>query len=540
MPAGLAGAAGLPGAPPGQGSGQAPNQAFNQAQGQALNQAPPAQAPPVGEPNFPGEPDFPQNSGQQPIFAQIKNNPLKFLPFALGGVAIIAILIVVGSKLLGGGQPDVGGTEPGGETNTAANSGDNSPSVGGNTSSTGTADTNTTGAGAGDNVILTYWGLWEPSSVLQDVLKDFEQQHPGVSVDYHKQSHKDYYSRLQTAIASGNGPDVFRYHATWVPMLSEELAAMPNSVMTASKYKQTFYPIVSEQLQFNGQVVGIPLMYDGLALFYNKDILQAANSEVPKTWGELKLLADQLTVRSEGQVERGGLAIGNTSNVQHWSDILGLLIYQNGGDPAQPVSSEVRDAIKFYVSFGQDEPVYTTSLPGATTAFIREEVAMMFGPSWRALQIKNAKPDLQFGIAPVPKLSEQELAWASYWAEGVSSKSKNQEEAWALLQYLSSKATLQKLYSAQSKTRAFGAIYPRRDLADEISDSLVAAYLLDAANARSWYLCSFTHDDGINDKIIDYYQDAVNKMAEGESEEEVLQTLSQGVKQVLRQYDAGE
>ena len=139
------------------------------------------------------------------------------------------------------------------------------------------------------------------------------------------------------------------------------------------------------------------------------------------------------------------------------------------------MTSEVRDALRYYNSFNED-PVFSTKLPSSTVAFAREEVAMMFAPSWRAHEVLSLNPELEFGIAPVPKLSEKKIGWASYWAEGVSSKSKNQESAWQLLKYLSSKEVMQKLYSSQSQIRAFGEIYPRRDLAEAVDSEYAVSY----------------------------------------------------------------
>jgi len=100
----------------------------------------------------------------------------------------------------------------------------------------------------GKQISLIYWGLWEPDSSIRNVLNKFEENLPGVKVSYVKQSHKDYRERLQTAIASGNGPDIFRYHASWTPMLAEELAPMPQSVMSAAEYQDTFYQVAAKML----------------------------------------------------------------------------------------------------------------------------------------------------------------------------------------------------------------------------------------------------------------------------------------------------
>ena len=96
---------------------------------------------------------------------------------------------------------------------------------------------------------------------------------------------------------------------------------------------------------------------------------------------------------------------------------------------------------------------------------------------------------------------------------------------------------MKKLYSAQSQVRAFGEPYSRTDLvADLQGDPYVGAVLKDAPHAQGWYLSSATHDNGINDNIIDYYRVAVEAVLTGEEMEKVLTTLDQGVTQVLRQY----
>jgi len=60
--------------------------------------------------------------------------------------------------------------------------------------------------------------------------------------------------------------------------------------------------------------------------------------------------------------------------------------------------------------------------------------------------------------------------------------------------------------------------------------------LEDAPAASGWYLNSYTHDSGVNDMLIKYYQDAINAVLSGKSAEEALETVTQGTLQVLRQY----
>ena len=440
------------------------------------------------------------------------------LPIIVAAV-ILALLVIGGAAfaLLGAGAKKPVATKPTGA--------DTSPS-------------------AAPSTTLTYWGLWEDSQILKDVIADFENKNPSIKIDYRKQSHRDYRERLQQANVSGNGPDIFRYHVAWVPMLTQDLATMPTSVMTANEYKQTFYPTAFNNLQVGGQIVGIPLMYDGLALLYNKEMLKTANIEVPKTWAELRTAANKLTTpanpseRQTGSLTRAGLAIGNAGNVDHFSDILGLLIVQNGGNPAQANTQFVKDALTFYTNFFKQDKVWSERMANSTTAFAKGDVAMIFAPSWRIHDIQALNPSLEFGVAPVPQLdSERPVAWATFWAEGVSSKSKNKDAAWSFLKYLSSPDVLRKFYNSASQYRSFGEIYPRVDMAGELKDdALTAAYLTDAPIAKGWYLSSFTHDNGINDQVIKYYEDAVNATLSSSSTDKAVETLDAGLKTVLAKY----
>jgi len=424
-------------------------------------------------------------------------------------------------------------------------------------------------------VTLTYWGLFEPASVFQQVITDYEKSHPGVKINYSQESLKDYRERLLAALARqgneakpGSGvalresPDIFRFHQTWVPMLGNYLSPLPATVYDAVTFEKTFYPSVRESLRRQGQYVGIPLETDGLALFYNESLLSAAGVTPPRTWGELKDAACKLTVRDEqGKIITAGVALGTTNNVDFWPDILGLMFLQNGVDPANPAfctsesgsaaGGEIclgRDALSFYAVFATNQacssedgfnpgPVWSETLPASTYAFATGKLAMFFGPSWSVFDIQKLNPALKMKVVPVPQLEGKTITWSSGWVEGVSKNSKYQVEAWEFLKYLSSKEVLQKLYQAESALRGFGEPYSRMDMADLlIGQPYVGAFIEQAPQAKSWYLSSRTGDNGLNDQIIKYYEDAVNAVTKGGDPLSALKTTSQGVSQTLRQY----
>lgn len=404
------------------------------------------------------------------------------------------------------------------------------------------------GKPAEKKVTLKYWGLWEPEVVMKAVITDYQKLHPNVTIEYRRMSPQNFRETVTTRLAEGAGPDIFRYHNTWLPMLRNDLSPVPANVMTVNTIDNTFYPIVQKDLKIGGQYYGLPLEIDTLGLYINSDILEAAGATPPTTWEDFKTLARELTVKdpTTGRIQTAGAALGTTNNVEHWSDILGLMLLQNGTDMTKvdntilPDGSNAGvDALDYYVSFAKGENrVWDETLDNSMLSFAQGKLAMFFGPHWEAFEIKALNPSLNFVVVPVPQLSGGKVNWATYWVEGVSRKSPNQTEAWEFLKYLVQKETLQKLYSEASRVRLFGEPYSRVDMADLIKDDPIAGpFVRQASELTSWYLSSRTYDAGINDKMIQYFTNAVNGVyKETATTKGALTTATTGINTILSQY----
>jgi len=394
-------------------------------------------------------------------------------------------------------------------------------------------------------VVVNYWGLWEQEGVIKPIIAEFESQNSTIKVQYSRQSPKQYRARLQTAIDAGNGPDIFRFHATWVPMLKNQLAAVPEDVMTPTTFASTYYPVATNDLVAGSTIYGIPLMIEGLGLFYNEDLFAAAGiATPPTTWEELLAMVPKIA-RPEGNgFSTAAIALGTTSNIENFSDILALMFMQNGANLGSLSGSEAEETLSFYKKFATaTDPVYTwnDTMDNSMYAFASGKVAMIFAPSWRAFDIvemaKQMNSNLRFKIAAVPQLPGNTVTWASYWAEGVSEKSTNKKAAWKFLQFLTSKETMIKLYNSEGNIRLFGEPYARVDMANLITDApYVGPYIKQANDSKSFPLASRTWDEGLNDKMMKYLENAVNALGQGSSPQTELETLQKGFSQILSQY----
>lgn len=389
-------------------------------------------------------------------------------------------------------------------------------------------------------VTITYWGLWEDDASVRDLLGGFEATHPKIKVQYVQQSPQQYRERLEAAIGRGEGPDVFRFHNTWTLMIGRDLLPVPSNVMTTSEFLSLFYPVAATNLISGGSMYGIPLMIDGLGLYYNEDLLSAAGVSVPVTWNDILTVVPKLTVKNGGGIVTSAIALGTADNIENFSDIVAVMMMQNGAKLPNLTSQEATEALTFYHKFSDpNDPVYTwnDSMDNSVVAFANGKVAMILAPSWRAFDIKHINPNLHFKIAPIPQLPGTTVTWASYWVEGVSAKTKYPAAAMEFLKYLTSRDTASKLYTDLSKTRLFGEPYARIDIGKSlVNDPLVGAYIAQAPTAKSFPLASRTFDNGINDKLIKYLKDAINSLNNGNSPAAALQTADNGFRQILAPY----
>jgi len=395
---------------------------------------------------------------------------------------------------------------------------------------------------------IVWWGLWEDASVVTPLIEEYQTAHPGIKIEYVKQSHQDYRERVASALAEGKGPDIYSFHNSWVPMFKDELDKVPASIISPAEFAQIYYPVISSDLTSGTGFVGIPLGYDGLTLYLNEDIFEAAGKSPPTTWDDVRQLAQELTIKNDdGVITQAGIALGRTENVDHWPEIVALMMLQNGANLAEPSGELAAKAIDFYTLFYKEDEVWDETLPPSTVAFAAGKVAMYLGTSWRAFEIKQQNPTLRFKTAPLPRLpketpNEQDVAYASYWAQGVWARSGNKDTAWDFLKFISSKESLEKMYQGAAQMRLFGQPYPRLDMAELISTHpIVGSVIVQAQDAQSWYLADRTFDGptGINTQIRKYFEDAINAVNEGKDTEKSLDTAAQGVAQVLARYGIG-
>jgi ABC-type glycerol-3-phosphate transport system substrate-binding protein len=413
-----------------------------------------------------------------------------------------------------------------------------------------------------EKITLSWWILWEDAEDVQVLADAYEAKNPSVKIEIEEQKVDDlYFAKIEERLGDnsvGTGADILRIHSSWIPLLQQYLSPLPASVMSKTDYDSVFYPTYSTDLTgSDGQIYAIPLMFDGLGLYYNKDLLREAGYTVPEdNWDHLVTQAKALTrYGTDGRIEIAGLSGGAESNVQFYFETLSLLMLQEqasivdqsgvvtfGKDGAD--NEKVANAIKFYTDLTTRYNVWDRDLDPDVQMFAEGRLAMMFAPSWRVHDIHTALETygatLDFDIAPVPQqpgYGDDSINWSDYWAEAVSAESPHSDIAWDFLTFITEQEQLQTFYEKcqEAESRDFGEIYPRKDMANTIiSDQYVGAYVKMAETSRSWRMVEKVSVAGEFGKLIEELT-LSGGPATSESIQTKLETTAVAVNQILSQ-----
>lgn len=421
-------------------------------------------------------------------------------------------------------------------------------------------------------VELTIWRVLDNEDSFDGIIGAYQQTHPNVRINYRKLRLEEYEAELVRALAEGRGPDIFSIHNTWVGEYSGLISPMPETVTvveaveakglqrkvtyepvqkrltTLKSVKETFVEQVWRDVSNeSGDILGLPLAMDSLALYYNKDLLDAAGiPSPPQTWSEFQQHVIALTsYDSSGNVEQSGAALGLPDNVERSVDILQLLMMQNGTEflddknrfTMASIPDSLRDvreeppaltAAEFYTDFANPiKEVYTWNedFDGSFEAFVNGQSAYFVGYNYHMPFIEAAAPKLNYAVAAIPQIEGgREVNLASYWVETVASASTNQAYAWDFVNFAATDVQASTYLQSTGKPTAHRAL-----IATQVEDEDVGVFASQNLTARHWYKGS---DVGVMEDALKSFMSAMLQNPEDPSQ--ALNIAARQISQTLQ------
>jgi raffinose/stachyose/melibiose transport system substrate-binding protein len=300
-----------------------------------------------------------------------------------------------------------------------------------------------------EEVTLKVWS-WRTEDVeaYNKIFNVFEEEHPGITVEFEAFQNTEYNQILTTGLAGSDGPDVpmVRAYGQLQPNIEagqlepidgevEGLDDIAEGVLAGAKGKA------------DGKTYAVPLATQTLQMFYNKQIFEEQDLEVPTTWDEFidvneKLLAAGITPMALGAKDDWILPI--------FADIVGSARYGGSEFEQKVLSGETDFTDPDYVASLElitDLQKYLTpdvvgvSYTDSQIQFSSGQAAQFPGGSFEIATFRNQAPDLELGSyqVPLPEGAVLDAPVSPAYADGnfaVNSKSENKEAAFELLNWL--------------------------------------------------------------------------------------------------------
>jgi multiple sugar transport system substrate-binding protein len=266
-----------------------------------------------------------------------------------------------------------------------------------------------------------------------------------------------YFDKLRTQLQAGSGGvDVIGGDVIWPAQLASSGWIVDMSDKFPESEQKKFLEGPLQSVTYDGKVWGIPWYTDAGMLYHRKDLLEKSGySEPPKTWDELKEMADKVKKDQGikyGFVFQGDAYEGGVCNGLEY-------IWTHGGnavDPSNPnkilidspeAAAGLATEASMLSSGVAPEAVSTYQEPETDAAFFGEPGDAVFARNWPYMyayggQKGYLKQD-QVGVGPLPVDEGNPLASClGGWDMLINSQSDMQDEAWEFIKFMTSEESM--------------------------------------------------------------------------------------------------
>ena len=314
------------------------------------------------------------------------------------------------------------------------------------------------GTAAQDEVELRVWDQFTgpESEVVDQIYEAFTEQNPNVTIERESYGTDEMRQTLNTALASGTGPDVILYDPGpgYAGILVDAGLLSPlDDLADQYGWRDRIAEVALQGATIDGQLYGLPLTNDIIGLYYNQTLIEQEGLTVPETVEQLVDFCGQ--ARDKGYVP---IAFGDqegwpafhqfsiTSNQMIGPEAMRALLFENQGSWDTP---EIVTAIRtFFVDLQEagcfNDDVNAVTYDDANGLFYAGEALMTPTGSWLVNDIRENMPDQEVGLVPFPEIAGGQ---GRVWPYGVgsayfvSAQSEHQTEAGQFLDHLVSPET---------------------------------------------------------------------------------------------------
>lgn len=296
-----------------------------------------------------------------------------------------------------------------------------------------------------EDVKLTLWSLDRDTQPAPTLVKEFNDQHNGITIEYRLIQFDDVVTEAMRAYATGQAPDIIAVDNPEHALFSSRGAFLDISDMIKNSKvikPENYFPGPLKSVEWDGKYFGVPKATNTIALYYNKDMFKAKGldpNKPPQTWDELVEDARKLTDPAKNVY---GLAFSAKANEEGTFQFLPWA--QMGGGSYENINADgAVKALEVWKTIMDEKLASPDTLTrgqwDSTGTFNSGNAAMAISGPWELdRMVQEAKFDWGVTLLPVPKEgAERSSAMGDFnWA--IFSTTKHPAEAFKALEYFAS------------------------------------------------------------------------------------------------------
>ncbi|WP_085027614.1 ABC transporter substrate-binding protein [Ensifer aridi] len=292
-------------------------------------------------------------------------------------------------------------------------------------------------AGAYAQTDITWWDFLSGGDGvrMKALIKEFNDTHPDIRINATTlEWGVPFYSKVQTAAAVGQQPDIMTYHLSRFPLAipSGVLRPLaPEELAAAGIKKENYVEASWNSASADGKVYGIPFDVHSIVLYYNKNILKEAgllgDDGLPTGLdGVDNFNAALERIKATGKVQYP-LSLHTDEGGSMWRVFYTLISQQGGkfieGEEILPGDTGVKalTTMANWVSSGYSPQLI--SYEASIALFTSGKAAMHINGVWEVPTMvdleKNGNLGFEWGAIQIPVLMGQAATWADSHAFAV-------------------------------------------------------------------------------------------------------------------------
>lgn len=329
---------------------------------------------------------------------------------------------------------------------------------------------------------FTWWGSDTRTKLTQQVIDQYQKDHPNVTIKGEFGEWSGYWDKLATTVAANDAPDIIQMDEKYLREYADR-GALLDLKKAEGLDTAKFEPDTLGAGEFDGGLYGLNAGINSFAVVVNPAAFKTAGVAIPDdktwTWDDFARIAAEITTKTGGKITGAGTLGTNEAGLNLWARQNGESLWTKDGKVG--VSPEkTTDFFKYILKLRDQKAIPSAEAISQDmnasldqSAFATGKLAMSFIWSNQLVAFSKATGQ-ELKLLRIPSADGQAAENGSYYKGSmfwsISARSKHQKEAAEFVNYLANNTAAGNVLLAERgvppNTEVRAAVTPKLQPAD--------------------------------------------------------------------------